>query len=74
VICCYIFIAYDSFPDKPAYFCYYMYFFRSPGRMGHVSYCHHLASVVVVVVNIFSKIFSSETTWQNSMKVGIVVP
>ena len=40
---------------------------------GHVSYCHHLAPVVIVVNN-FSKLFSSETTGPIETKLGMNVP
>ena len=40
---------------------------------GHVSYCHHLASFVVVVIN-FSKLFSSDTTWLIETKLDMNVP
>ena len=40
---------------------------------GHVSYCHHLASVVVVDKN-FSKLFFSDTTWSIGTKLGMNVP
>ena len=33
----------------------YLFFFSSPDPKGHVSYCHHLASVVVVRRKLFQK-------------------
>ena len=49
--------------------------FSSPGPKVHVSYCHHLASVVRRLsssssVNFSSKIFSSETTGWIATKLG----
>jgi hypothetical protein len=50
-------------PEKPRahwiwYLGFYSFIFSSPGTKGHVSFCHHFASVVVVrVCNLF--IFSS---------------
>ena len=42
---------------------------------GQVSYCHHLASVfAVIVVNNYTKLFSSEITWLNRTKLGMNVP
>ena len=45
--------------------------FSSPCEKGHVSYCHHLTSVVV---NNYTKLFSSETTWLTRTKLGMNVP
>ena len=39
-----------------------------------VSYCHHLASVVIVVINCFSKLFSSDTSRPIGTNLGMNVP
>ena len=54
------------------HFCEYFFLFLAHLSLGHVSYCHLMASVIVVVNN-FSKIFSSETTQLIGTKLGMNV-
>ena len=47
--------------------------FLSHLAKGHVSYCHHLASVIVVVYS-NAKLISSDTTLPIETKLGMNVP
>ena len=52
-----------------------LYLFSSPGPKGHVSYCHHLASVVVrpsVNFSLFNLLL--ENHWTNETKLSTDLP
>ena len=51
-------------------FFFFFFLFSSPDPKGHVSYCHHLASVVVVRRKLFQK--SSPLKVQNQWKPNLV--
>ena len=65
------FLIFTKFPEINIFFCLQFYFFfSSPDPKGHVSYCHHLASVVVVRRKLFQK--SSPLKLLNQLKQNLV--